>query len=179
MRRYGILPVLVLSSMIAPVRAQEPHPFMLDSVRARHYADSISTGLVISAIGANTLSCGIENRNAQARWRCWGREACSVGIATGIMLAAKALVPRLRPDGSNHRSFFSGHTAQAGAAQNWNREAGWAFAISTGIGRMTAGKHHLSDVIVGLFDGWGSVWACNQLLPQAPVETRRTSIFGE
>jgi len=164
---------------ILALLCQEPNPFRLGSEQARHAADVASTATVGVAIAANTLSCGLQNDAKSGRWRCWAREACSVGLATGVMLAAKALVPRTRPDGSDRRSFFSGHSAQAGAAQGWNLTVGWTLAASTGLERMMADKHFPSDVAVGLLDGWGSVAACNRLIPHAPgVEKRRPTVFG-
>lgn len=65
-----------------------------------------------------------------------------------------------RPDGSNNKSFPSGHTATAfmaatmlhkeyGGRSPWYSIAGYSMATVTGVSRMLNNKHWLSDVLVG------------------------------
>jgi membrane-associated phospholipid phosphatase len=69
----------------------------------------------------------------------------------------KYTVGRERPDGSNRRSFPSGHTASSFATatilqQHFGWKAGipaYAFAGFVGASRMASGKHYWSDVLVG------------------------------
>jgi hypothetical protein len=79
------------------------------------------------------------------------------GIAVGTL---KTQTGRARPDGSDKRSFPSGHTAAAFAAAEfmnqeykdlspWYGIAGYTAATATGTLRMLNNKHWLSDVIMG------------------------------
>lgn len=95
----------------------------------------------------------------------------AVGIGTMVVDGAmtrglKDLTGRERPDGENDRSMPSGHTSKAAsrtamAIQNlqyfdmhdWSRDVlSWSLrgvAMGTGLARVEARKHHLSDVFVG------------------------------
>ncbi|HNR78204.1 MAG TPA: phosphatase PAP2 family protein, partial [Parvularculaceae bacterium] len=65
--------------------------------------------------------------------------------------------PRMRPDGSDDRSFPSGHTSVSfAAAATLTNRYGWkvglpahALAAFVGASRVKARKHHVSDVLVG------------------------------
>lgn len=95
----------------------------------------------------------------------------SVGAATmvvdGVLTTAlKEAVGRERPDGSNDKSMPSGHASKAASRTamamrnldafdmpDWSRGlATWSLrglALGTGLARVEAEKHHLSDVLVG------------------------------
>lgn len=90
---------------------------------------------------------------------------------TGILLISNTLTSisvdflkdkthRLRPSGANHRSFPSGHSANAFAAAEFMRReyqdtspwyacAGYTIAATTGALRMMNNDHWLSDVVAG------------------------------
>jgi hypothetical protein len=78
-------------------------------------------------------------------------------LAQGIVQAGKFATRRARPDGSNDHSLPSGHTASAFAtAAVLQRHFGWkagapayAFGAYVAASRMSANKHHLSDVVLG------------------------------
>jgi membrane-associated phospholipid phosphatase len=78
-------------------------------------------------------------------------------VTQTVVQGLKYSVRRPRPDGSNNLSFPSGHTASTFAtATVLQRHLGWkvgvpayAFATYVGAARMSADKHHLSDVLVG------------------------------
>lgn len=83
--------------------------------------------------------------------------AFSLGAAEGAAQLLKAAIPETRPDGSNRKSFPSGHTALAfaGAATIQQRE-GWVAAIPAyavaafvGVARVEARKHHWYDCVAG------------------------------
>jgi CheY-like chemotaxis protein len=109
---------------------------------------------------------------AGAAFGTWmvGRAMGNAGVATlggdlvraqilsqGIVQGVKITTRRLRPDGSNRHSFPSGHTASAFATAGvLKSHYGWkvgvpafGFATYVGAARMSANKHHLSDVVMG------------------------------
>jgi membrane-associated phospholipid phosphatase len=78
------------------------------------------------------------------------------GISAGITGIAKISADRTRPNKSDTKSFFSGHTsaAFAGAAATCSMEnhycgPGFALAALVGYLRIAADKHFFSDVMVG------------------------------
>lgn len=95
----------------------------------------------------------------------------AVGAGTAIVDGVlsnglKEVIGRERPDGSNDRSMPSGHASKASSRTamairnlrdiempNWSRQvANWSLhgvAVGTGLARVEARKHHLSDVFVG------------------------------
>jgi membrane-associated phospholipid phosphatase len=90
--------------------------------------------------------------------------AGSVGAAYAVSTGLKEIFPEVRPDGSDNRSFPSGHTAAAfGAAASIQERRGAgegipAFALATfvGIARVAADKHHWYDAVAGAAIGTGS-----------------------
>ena len=78
-------------------------------------------------------------------------------LSQGVVQAAKFATHRTRPDGSDHYSLPSGHTASAFAtATVLQRHFGWkvgvpayGFGAYVAASRMSANKHHLSDVLLG------------------------------
>lgn len=91
-------------------------------------------------------------------------------LSTGSALAAsellKSTVHATRPDGSDQKSFPSGHTALAFSAATFiDRRYGeqygawvpvlYGVAALTGVARVEAQKHHWRDVLAGGAIGWG------------------------
>lgn len=78
-------------------------------------------------------------------------------LAQAIVQAGKFATHRPRPDASNHYSLPSGHTASAFATatvlrQHFGWKAGvpaYSFGAYVAVSRMSANKHHLSDVLLG------------------------------
>lgn len=81
----------------------------------------------------------------------------SVAAAFAASEVLKRAFPERRPDGSDRRSFPSGHTAVSfAAAATLQNRYGWAtgapaqvFAALVGASRIAARKHHWYDVAVG------------------------------
>jgi len=90
-----------------------------------------------------------------------------VGAATNFVV--KKTVGRLRPDGSEHVSFYSGHTSEAFLSAgaiciHSNTEICVASLLAaSGVGylRIAADKHWATDVIVGA----GVGYACGRYIP--------------
>lgn len=153
---------VVAQTTTLPLSSDEPALFTWQPP-ARHAADIISTGTVLTQIGLDTL----RSFRSEHKKRAFLEQGCEMGVAIAIAETAKLLVPRTRPDGSDRKSFFSEHTALATAAggaawrgSGWSLGATMALDIGTGYLRMAAGKHYLSDVLVGAGTGAFATWVC-------------------
>jgi membrane-associated phospholipid phosphatase len=111
----------------------------------------VQSGLAVGtwAIGALT---------DHGRTKAIGGDLLRAQITSQVVVqGVKLITQRERPDGSNSHAFPSGHTASAFAtASVLNRHLGWkvglpaySYAAFVGISRMSANKHHMSDVIMG------------------------------
>ena len=104
-------------------------------------------------------ACGLESRSD------WGRmivtDAMSVGIMAAFVYGTKYTIRRKRPDDSSYDSFPSGHTATAfmtatllhkeygETVSPWFSVAGYGMAAVTGLMRIEANRHWVSDVLAG------------------------------
>lgn len=105
-------------------------------------------GLTIAALGMP-----VAKGDKQGAVQALGSIGASALVATGL----KEAFPELRPDGSDRKSFPSGHTsvAFAAAATLFDRQGAkigvpaMVVASFVGLARVQADKHHWYDVIVG------------------------------
>ncbi|GGD99807.1 phospholipid phosphatase [Tsuneonella deserti] len=103
----------------------------------------------------------------------------SIGAAYAASTGLKEIFPERRPDGSDNRSFPSGHTSAAfGAAASILERRGpgegipaLAVASFVGFARVQADKHHWYDVLAGAAIGTGS-----GLLLTHPLADRRVAL---
>lgn len=111
-------------------------------------SDVVRNALVAAALGVPLVQ-GDGDGALQA--------AGSVAAASVITYGLKETFPERRPDGSDRKSFPSGHTsvAFASAATLHNRH-GWKAGVPAqiaaafvGFARVKADKHHWYDVVVG------------------------------
>ncbi len=131
------------------------------SVQFDDYLQYSPAGLMLAL-----KACGYESRSS------WGRMLTADAISTATMAVAvkglKYSVRRLRPDGSDHESFPSGHAATAFmAATMLHKEYGWkspwfsiggyTVAAATGVTRIMNDSHWMSDVVAGAAIGIGAV----------------------
>lgn len=125
--------------------------------RYKHTADDYlqySPAVVMLGLKA----AGVRSRSS------WGRmvvsDAFSVALMAGLANGLKESLHVRRPDGSNTRSFPSGHTATAfmtatmltkeyGYKSKWVGFGSYAMASGVGLMRMANNRHWLSDVMVG------------------------------
>ncbi|MEG3155549.1 phosphatase PAP2 family protein [Sphingomonas sp. RB1R13] len=99
-------------------------------------------------------------------WRGVEQTSFSVGGAFIVTEGLKHLVPERRPDGSDDRSFPSGHTSVSfAAAATLEKRYGWqvglpahVVAAFVGVSRVAARKHFVGDVLVGAAIGEASGW---------------------
>jgi membrane-associated phospholipid phosphatase len=94
---------------------------------------------------------------AQGDWHGDLEAGGSMLVAGGTTYALKELVHERRPDGSDDRSFPSGHTSVSfAAAATLEKRYGWksglpavAVASFVGLARVEADKHYVHDVLAG------------------------------
>lgn len=94
-------------------------------------------------------------------------------VMAGLCEGAKHLVREPRPDGTNDKSFPSGHTAKAFCGAELCRleygnaygAAAYAFAVATGIIRVVNNRHWCNDVLAGAGIGFLSAHVGYWLLP--------------
>ena len=115
--------------------------------------------------------CGVEAKHPLRERICLAATAFTTLTATAGAL--KLTVSERRPDGSDYRSFPSGHAARAFAGAEMVRsEYGWAwglgaYALATGVGilRITGDHHYTHDVLAGAAIGVASTRLAYWLLP--------------
>jgi membrane-associated phospholipid phosphatase len=107
--------------------------------------------------------------------------AGSIGAAALVATGLKEAFPKTRPDGSDRKSFPSGHTSNAfAAAASLTERQGLAvgipaFAVAgfVGLARVEGKKHYWSDVAVGA--GIGTV--AGFLITHKHPDARQTALY--
>lgn len=107
--------------------------------------------------------------------------AGSIGAASLIVTGLKETFPKTRPDGSDRKSFPSGHTSNAFAAAATLAERQGlavgipAFAVAgfVGLARVEGKKHYWSDVAVGA--GIGSL--AGFLITSKHPDARQSALY--
>jgi membrane-associated phospholipid phosphatase len=139
-------------------------------------AASAGTGLTWKN-GSDLLAVGLPALAAGSAWGQGDNEGfkqltLSMVTTLGATEVLKSSVHSMRPDGSDNKSFPSGHTAVAFAAvrfmdKRYGAEMApytpWLYAAAglTGVARVEADKHRWRDVAAGAALGWASsqYWA--------------------
>lgn len=141
---------------------------------ALHYSSGYRANADVYAIPIPFLTAwglhlsGVEGRSKSVL-RLAAAHTASTVIAVGITTTTKMLTKRMRPDGSDKRSFPSGHTTYAFAsaaaldAEYGGRYpllslGGYTLAASVGLSRIAGNRHWLTDVLTGAGVGMGSVY---------------------
>ena len=124
------------------------------------------TFLLHAGAGAGTYYIGRALGNTEAA--SFGADVLRAQLVSqAIVQAGKIVTQRERPDGSNHHSLPSGHSATAFATAGVvQRHFGWragipayAFAGYVAAARVSYNRHHLSDVVMGAGIGFLSARA--------------------
>ena len=136
----------------------------------RYHGDGIDNVLeyVPTAAVFGLKMCGVE---AESSWkRMLTVSVLSFAINGGVVQGLKYSVHETRPEGTDRKSFPSGHTAIAfcGATtlmheyrkvSPWIGVAGYAVATTVAVDRVRRNRHHWYDVVAGAAIGIGSAEA--------------------
>jgi membrane-associated phospholipid phosphatase len=149
--KFPVSSILVaVSLVVAPDAAQAKN----------EKAWGTASDLGVAALSIAALGVPIAKGDKQGAFQAAGSIGASALVTTGL----KEAFPELRPDGSDKKSFPSGHTstAFAAAATLFNRQGASAgvpamlVAGFVGVARVQADKHHWYDVVVGAGIGTAS-----------------------
>ena len=111
------------------------------------------------ALAAALRFAGVRGRSDT--WRFLANSAMSYALMALIVNPIKHTAKELRPDGSTHNSWPSGHTATAFVSATilhkeygltrspWYSVAGYMVATATGVMRVLNNRHWVSDVLSG------------------------------
>ena len=137
---------VIIASMLVAAAAATP-------AQASHkgWDDASTIGrdvLVAAALGVPAV---------QGDWTGDLQAGASMLVAGGASYGLKEIFPERRPDGSDNKSFPSGHASVAfAAAATLENRYGWeagipAFVVATfvGVARVQARKHHWYDAVAG------------------------------
>ena len=149
MTRVGI-PVAAAALLLATPAQASDHGWATASDVGRDV-------LVISALGLPAV---------QGDWPGAKQAAFSLGATALVTTALKETISEERPDGSDNKSFPSGHTSMSfAAAATLEKRHGWevgvpAHIIATfvGVARVEADKHFVHDVVAGAVIGEAAGW---------------------
>lgn len=163
-RMVKYIGVILLSLLTAfQAEAQAPTPETSPFVPSRSQKGvRISTDVLVVALPVTALTVSLVEQD----WKgvLQGVETAAVTAAATLIL--KYSIKEWRPDGSDHHSFPSGHTATSFATAAYlQRRYGWAWggpayavAAYVGWGRCFSQKHHWYDVLAGAAIGAGSAY---------------------
>ena len=108
--------------------------------------------------------CGLQSKGGANGDSQWGElaltAAASYAVATAVTWSAKQLVNERRPDGSDCRSFPSGHATYAfagatmlrheyGHLSPWVTVGGYGLAVLVAADRVRLDRHYIHDVCAG------------------------------
>lgn len=123
----------------------------------QHYDDYLQYFPAVAMVGMKIG--GVKGRSSW--FRMLASDAISIAIMSNVVTSLKSSTKVMRPDGSDNRSFPSGHTATAfmcatmmhkeyGLTRSpWYSIGAYSIATATGLSRQLNNKHWLSDVMVG------------------------------
>ena len=126
-------------------------PMQAQAKNEKAWATASDVG--VAGLSLAALGLPIAQGDTQGAFQAAG----SLGAAALITTGLKYTFPELRPDGSDRKSFPSGHTSTAFAAavSLYNRQGAgigvpaMLAAGFVGLARVQADKHHWYDVVVG------------------------------
>lgn len=150
----------------------------------RYHGDGIDDVLQYTPMAASFLlkAAGVKCRSS------WGQRLYKSGasfiLCSGTTYLLKHSIHKMRPDGTDNRSFPSGHTAIAfsgatvlhkefGKTSPWISVAGYAVATITAVDRVRRNRHHWEDVATGAAIGFLSAQASYWIVDKITAKCKK------
>lgn len=148
--RPSVMPVIALIvTLLASPAFAEPTPLKLP-IDKRPVAARIGDYAMVAV----TTARAYEAWHDADRKGAFVEMACEAAVAMGSIELMKRAFHRPRPDGSDNKSFPSGHTGYATAM------SGWQIGAVVAVSRQMAAKHYLTDTLGGLLTGYFATKVC-------------------
>ena len=150
----------------------------------RYHGDGIDDVLQYTPMAASFLlkAAGVKCRSS------WEQRLYTSGasfiLCSGTTYLLKHSIHKMRPDGTDNRSFPSGHTAIAfsgatvlhkefGKTSPWISVAGYAVATITAVDRVRRNRHHWEDVATGAAIGFLSAQASYWIVDKITAKCKK------
>lgn len=147
----------------------------------RYHGDGIDDYLQYAPVTASFV-LKIAGVPSQSTWeqRLY-KSGATFLLCAGTTYALKHSIHSRRPDGTDNRSFPSGHTAVAfcgatvlhkeyGKVSPWISVAGYTVATATAIDRVRRNRHHWGDVAagaaIGVLSAEAGYWLVDKIMPK-------------
>lgn len=150
----------------------------------RYHGDGIDDVLQYTPIAASFLlkAAGVKCRSSWEQ-RLY-KSGASFILCSGTTYLLKHSIHKMRPDGTDNRSFPSGHTAIAfsgatvlhkefGKTSPWISVAGYAVATITAVDRVRRNRHHWEDVATGAAIGFLSAQASYWIVDKITAKSKK------
>jgi membrane-associated phospholipid phosphatase len=156
MRKFSFVNAPLLFACLSVGAFAQPLPIdkftpALTTPWNRQIANIASDVTVAASIALDTW----DSWKSQDGKRAFTKQAERTAIILSVTELTKRLVHRERPDQSDRLSFYSEHTAFAASAIG-GQHCGVSIPLTfgTGAGRILAGRHYLTDTLVGAVVGF-------------------------
>lgn len=153
----------------------------------RYHGDGIDDVLQYTPMAASFLlkAAGVKCRSSWEQ-RLY-KSGASFILCSGTTYLLKHSIHKMRPDGTDNRSFPSGHTAIAfsgatvlhkefGKTSPWISVAGYAVAMITAVDRVRRNRHHWEDVATGAAIGFlsaqASYWIVDKITAKSKMKKK-------
>lgn len=150
----------------------------------RYHGDGIDDVLQYTPMAASFLlkAAGVKCRSSWEQ-RLY-KSGASFILCSGTTYLLKHSIHKMRPDGTDNRSFPSGHTAIAfsgatvlhkefGKTSPWISVAGYAVATITAVDRVRRNRHHWEDVATGAVIGFLSAQASYWIVDKITAKSKK------
>lgn len=153
----------------------------------RYHGDGIDDVLQYTPMAASFLlkAAGVKCRSSWEQ-RLY-KSGASFILCSGTTYLLKHSIHKMRPDGTDNRSFPSGHTAIAfsgatvlhkefGKTSPWFSVAGYTVATITAVDRVRRNRHHWEDVATGAAIGFlsaqASYWIVDKITAKCKMKKK-------
>ena len=155
----------------------------------RYHGDGIDNYLQYTPMAASFIlkAAGVPCRSSWEQ-RLY-KSGASFILCAGSTYLLKHSIHKMRPDGTDNRSFPSGHTAVAfcgatvlhkeyGKTSPWISVAGYTVATITAVDRVRRNRHHWEDVAAGAAIGFLSAQASYWIVDKITGKKKKKDADG-